>query len=411
LPTCPAELSLYEAISMQKPLPARELSQAEIEGYMDGRLRRHARESDRIEAMLPSSCVQNHAANLAFLPDGSLACVWFGGTMEGMGDISVWMSRLTPGSDRWSAATALTSNPARSEQNPVLFLAPDGIVWLFHTSQPGGRQEECEINFRRSSDGGATFGPSHVLGDFRGIFVRQPLCLGPSGEWLLPGFRCVAPEQGRWTGGADRGVMLISRDDGRHWQTQDVPDSLGAVHMNPVATAIGPMPAFYRDRYARQVRKSLSTDGGLTWSAPKATDLPNNNSSIQAIRLSDGQIAMVLNPINASMSDQRRASLYDEIEEGEADPVGNDGAVWGVPRAPLSLMQSADNGETFSLRRDLETGSGYCLTNNSKDGLNKEYSYPSVLQGPDGALHIAYTYHRRAIKYVRLDAPLGGKLP
>ncbi len=26
--------------------------------------------------------------------------------------------------------------------------------------------------------------------------------------------------------------------------------------------------------------------------------------------------------------------------------------------------------------------------------------YPSITQGPDGALHVAYTYYRRAIKYV-----------
>ena len=51
------------------------------------------------DAYLPSPCIQNHAANLAFLPDGTLTCVWFGGTMEGMGDISVYMSRLAPGAD------------------------------------------------------------------------------------------------------------------------------------------------------------------------------------------------------------------------------------------------------------------------------------------------------------------------
>ena len=68
----------------------------------------------------------------------------------------------------------------------------------------------------------------------------------------------------------------------------------------------------------------------------------------------------------------------------------------------MTLAMSWNNGATFPLRRDLETGSGYCLSNNSAEGLNREYSYPSILQGPDGALHIAYTYHRRAIKYVRL---------
>lgn len=390
---------------MTKAMTPGELSYAETEGYMDGLLRPHAQDTNRTEAMLPSPCVQNHAANLCWLPDGTLACVWFGGTMEGMGDISVWLSRLAPGSDRWSQAERLSHRVDRSEQNPVLFVAPDGEVWLFHTSQPGGRQDECEIHTRRSSDGGRTFGAPERLGDFRGVFVRQPPRLGPQGEWLLPGFRCVTPPEGRWTGSLDTAVMLVSRDAGKSWSATEVPDSLGAVHMNPIAAEDGVMPAFYRDRFANRVRRSLSRDGGLTWSKPTETDMPNNNSSVQAIRLSDLRVALVGNPVNAAMSDQRRTSLYDEIDD--ADSAGGEtgatgGAIWGVPRAPLVLALSRDNGATFPEMRSLEEGSGYCLTNNSKDGLNKEYSYPSILAGPEGDLHIAYTYHRRAIKYVRL---------
>lgn len=383
-------------------MPARELLPTETQAYMDGLLRPHATEADRIEAMLPSPMVQNHAANLFWLPGGVLACVWFGGTMEGMSDISVYISRLEPGADRWSAAEKLTDAVDRSEQNPVLFVAPDGLVWLFHTSQPGGRQDLCEIRYRQSQDGGRSFGPSQRLGDFTGVFVRQPMQIGPQGEWLLPGFRCVTPDQGKWTGGLDTAVMLLSRDQGATWQAVDVPDSLGAVHMNPVPGQGGVTPAFYRHRFAEWVQRSLSRDGGLTWGAPQPTDQPNNNSSVQAVRLADGRIAMVLNPVNAMMSDQRRASLYDELE-GE-DEAGTGTAIWGVPRGPLSLVYSTDNGATFPARRDLETGDGYCLTNNSKEGLNREYSYPSILQGPDGRLHIAYTYHRRAIKYVCLPA-------
>ena len=376
---------------------------------MDGILRRHATEPDRIEAFLPSPCIQNHAANLCWLPDGTLACTWFGGTMEGMGDISIWLSRLAPGATRWSEAERLSDAADRSEQNPVLWVAPGGAVWLFHTSQPGGRQDQCEIFHRVSTDGGASFGAAARLGDFRGIFVRQPPQLGPGGEWLLPGFRCVTPPEGAWTGGLDTACLLVSRDQGASWTVTEVPESLGAVHMNPVAARGGVMPAFYRDRFAQSVRRSLSTDGGLSWGPAEPVDLPNNNSSIQVIRLRDGRLALVGNPVNAAMSDQRRASLYDEIEGSEAAPQGAGGtggavtgAVWGVPRAPLVLAFSSDEGAQFPERRVLEEGSGYCLSNNSRDGLNREYSYPSVLEGPDGSLHLAYTYHRRAIKYLRL---------
>ena len=89
-------------------------------------------------------------------------------------------------------------------------VTPDGKVWLFHTSQPGGRQDECEVHYRRSRDGGETFGETRRLGDFRGVFVRQPPCLGPKGEWLLPGFRCVTPPQGRWSRGWSAGRRACS---------------------------------------------------------------------------------------------------------------------------------------------------------------------------------------------------------
>jgi predicted neuraminidase len=374
---------------------------------MDGRL--HPRVGGGVDAFLPSPMVQNHAANLHFLPDGRLACVWFGGTMEGMGDISVYMSTLGP--DGWSPARRLSDDPARSEQNPVLFTAPGGAVWLFHTSQPGGRQDECEIVARISHDGGRNFGPARRIGDFRGVFVRQPITLGPAGEWLLPGFRCVTPAAGRWTGDIDSAVMLVSSDQGQSWHAVEVPGSLGAVHMNPVAPQAGTMPAFYRDRYAQWVKRSLSTDGGLTWTAPQPTDLPNNNSSVQATRLADGRIAMVLNPISAAQSDARRASLYDEIPDengGEAEVLAvSEGpkAVWGVPRAPMTLAISSDNGATFPVRINLDHGSGHALSNNSAAGVNRELSYPSILQDRDGHLHIAYTYHRRAIRYLRIDIP------
>lgn len=381
------------------------LTHEQVAALMNGRVRAVA--PGRSEAYLPSPCVQNHAANLSVLPDGTLACIWFGGTMEGMGDISVYLSRLAPGSDRWSISEKLSDDPQKSEQNPLLFNAPDGKVWLLYTSQTSGHQDGAVVKRRISVDGGRTFGPVSVLCDIPGTFVRQPIIVNGRGEWLLPVFRCIGRPGTRWTGDADTAAVLISSDAGESWTMHDVPDSIGAVHMNIVPLGSETMVALYRNRFAEQVLRSESHDGGRTWSAPAPTDLPNNNSSVQAVALSDGRIAIVYNHANAFMSDARRLSLYDEIEGDEetasvVEEITGRKAVWGVPRAPLSLAFSADGGRTFPNRHDLELGDGYCLSNNSKDGVNREFSYPSILAEGD-TIHVAFTYFRRAIKYIRLS--------
>ncbi|WP_081162132.1 sialidase family protein [Ensifer aridi] len=383
----------------------------EVPPRMTGEVAAIPGEPGRYEAFLPSPSVQNHAANLGFLPDGALSCVWFGGTMEGMGDISVYMSRLEPGTSRWSDPEKMSDDREKSEQNPLIFTAPDGRVWLLFTSQTSGNQDGAVVKRRISADGGKSFGPADVLCDIPGTFVRQPVVVNGAGNWLLPVFRCVSQPGRRWTGDVDRAAVLISRDEGKSWTMEEVPDSIGAVHMSIVPSGGDAMVAFYRNRFATNVLSSRSQNGGLHWTPPEPVDLPNNNSSIQAVRLKNGAIAMVYNHSNASTSDARRHSLYDEIEGEGGEVSGTSGeaiasarpAVWGVPRAPLSLAFSTDNGRSFPRRIDLDTGDGFCLSNNSKDSLNREFSYPSIVEDGEGRLHIAYTYFRRAIKYVRLE--------
>ena len=95
-----------------------------ILGSTDGVVR-SSEQGGRSDALLPAPQVQNHAANLAFLPDNSLGCVWFAGTQEGVPDISVWFSALAPGSDQWSTPVQLSDDPSRSEQNPILHVVDD----------------------------------------------------------------------------------------------------------------------------------------------------------------------------------------------------------------------------------------------------------------------------------------------
>lgn len=362
----------------------------------------------RIEAFIPTPCVQNHAAFLLPLPGGDLGCVWFGGTQEGVPDISVHFSRLAAGADRWSPAERLSDDPTRSEQNPLLFHAPDGRLWLLWTAQVSGNQDTAIIRRRISADAGRNWGPVETLFGEQpgfGTFIRSPIVVLDNGDWLLPIWRCTKPPAGAWTGDLDTSSVMISADAGATWTEHAVPGSTGCVHMSIVDLRDGTLVAFYRSRWADRVHVSRSSDGGRNWSATVPTDLPNNNSSVMATRLADGRLAMVYNHSSAADATGRRLSLYDDIggeDLAPAAPPTGRSAFWGAPRAPMTLALSADQGRTWPVRRNLETGDGYCLTNNSKDRLNREFSYPSLCQTPDGALHIAYTYWRQAIKYVRV---------
>lgn len=365
-------------------------------------------DSARLEAFIPTPCVQNHAAFLLPLPGGDMGCVWFGGTQEGVPDISVHFSRLVAGADRWSTAERLSDDPTRSEQNPLLFNAPDGKLWLLWTAQVSGNQDTAIIRRRISTDGGRSWGPIEtLLGEQPGFgtFIRSPIVVLDNGDWLLPIWRCTKPPAGAWTGDLDTSSVMISSDAGATWTEHAVPGSTGCVHMSIVDLRDGTLVAFYRSRWADSIYVARSSDGGRSWSAPVPTELPNNNSSVMATRLADGRLAMVYNHASAADATGRRLSLYDDIggdDLAPAAPSSGRSAFWGAPRAPMTLALSADQGRTWPVRRNLETGDGYCLTNNSKDRLNREFSYPALCQTPDGALHIAYTYWRQAIKYVRV---------
>ena len=132
----------------------------------DGVIRPSENDSHVLTAMLPSSCPQNHAANILPLPDGALMCVWFAGTQEGIADISVWGSRLPAGGMQWSDAVKLSHDDTRSEQNPVLFLAPDNVLWLLWTAQISGNQDTAIVRYRKSDDLGQTWGEINPVRSF-----------------------------------------------------------------------------------------------------------------------------------------------------------------------------------------------------------------------------------------------------
>ena len=233
--------------------------------------------------------------------------------------------------------------------------------------------------------------------DDAGTFIRQPIVTLANGHLLLPVFKCrIAPGE-KWSGHNDNNGVYRSTDEGKSWRFTEVPDSLGCVHMNIVPVSETHLIAFCRSRWADFIYRTESHDAGATWHAPQPTSLPNNNSSIQCTRLSDGRLAMVYNHSSAANATGRRTSLHDDPEVGETaatQSIEGRQAFWGAPRGPLTLVFSTGDGRSWHGRQDIDTSDGFCLTNNSVSRANRELSYPVLLEGPGNRLDIAFTWFR-----------------
>ncbi len=351
----------------------------------DGRFRASA-VAGLEEAYLPPIFASSHAANLLRLKSGDVLCVWFSGSWEGNSDVAIVMSRLRAGAQQWSSPQVIDHHPGESYQNPVVFQAADGTLWIFHTTQPAGQgQANAKVLVTKSMDDGKTWSAPAVLFDQPGSFVRQPLVVLPHGRWLLPMY--VTPSRGITKGAeTNYSIVKISSDQGKHWRTCPIPNSNGYVQPDVVELQADHYVAFFRSRYADAIYKSQSNDG-CTWTAPQKTQLPNNNSSIQATKLHDGNLVIAFNNVRAT------------IAKGKPQ---------AAPRKPLSIALSEDQGKTWRWVRDLETGisnarqTAVGQANRNVPG-REEYSYPSVIQTADGKIVVAYTYRRFTIKVVRFD--------
>ena len=330
-----------------------------------------------MEAYLPMIFPSSHASNLLALPNGDLLCFFFSGTEEGESGISILMSRLNHGSNRWTAPAVLSYRNGWSNQNPVPFRAPDGRLWLFHTSQVAGKGQTTAVIFSLTSDDeGLTWTAPQTLFPQPGSFDRQPLVIFHK-EWLFPVYHSASAGIVK-NAQNDYSAVKISKDHGKTWSECRVPGSGGLVQMNIAKLSNGNLAAFFRSRYADWVYKSASDDG-CNWSPPAPTRLPNNNASIQVARLEDGHLVIAFN--NAQATKTR-------------------GQPRTAPRTILSVALSIDGGKTWPWVRDIQAGNE---PPKYYPAESPEYSYPSVTQSPDGKIQLTFTFRRETIKYVTFD--------
>ncbi|MBB4038148.1 alpha-L-rhamnosidase [Dysgonomonas hofstadii] len=305
-------------------------------------------------AKLPSV----HSATIEETPTG-LVTAFFGGEYEGHSNVGIYVSRQVD--SHWTTPVRVAEGIVNATEkkacyNPVLYQVPGKELILFYKT--GNNVQDWTGYLIRSFDHGVTWSAPEALPEgFLGPTKNRPLLVDGT---LICG---SSTENKGW-----QVHFEFTKNSGKTWsKTQPLNDNKwDIIQPSILSHKDGRLQMLCRSRNGAVV-SSFSSDKGKSWGEPFALDLPNNNSGIDAITLQDGRFLIVYNHVKASES-----------------------AYLDKKRTPLNVAVSED-GIHWTESLVLE------------DSPVKEYSYPSVIQGKDGMIHIVYTWRREKIKYVKVD--------
>lgn len=309
---------------------------------------------------------QCHASTIAQTSAG-LVAAWFGGKHENNPDVGIWLSRQKDG--KWTKPVEVTNGVQSDELrypcwNPVLCQPSDGPLLLFYKVGPS--PSTWWGMMMTSDDAGKTWSTPRKLGEDERLGEKNPNLAGPvknkpiqlkDGSLLCPS----SSEHNRWRVHFER-----TKDLGKTWEViGPINDgsTFGAIQPSILTYADGKMQILCRTQQG-VVGQAWSEDGGATWSDITATRLPNPNAGTDAVTLANG----------------RQLLVYNHTTRDKEFPSG---------RNMLNVAISTD-GRDWKPVLTLERDKG-------------EYSYPAVIQTPDGKVHVAYTFRRQSVKHVVLD--------
>ena len=258
--------------------------------------------------------------------------------------------------DRVSASREL-SRYVKKVGNPLLFSDPGGRLWLVYVTIAVGGWSGSSLNITWSDDGGSNWSKSQrlTLSPFFNIseLVRnRPLPLS-SGGFAVPIYHeCLGyfPEI----------LWLQSRSNSPEVHFKKSRMTGGNSFIQPSVVVLSPSAAraFYRCRsYEKAIGTAITNDTGKNWSELQTLSLPNPDSALDALLLSDQRILLVFNDSTANRENLRLAVSHDQ------------GRHW----TRIATLDSEPRGE---------------------------FSYPYMIRTEDGRIHLVYTWDRKRIAHV-----------
>ncbi len=241
------------------------------------------------------------------MPDDSLVClIYSGGPSEPHDDNVVLIVRSVDNGATWSAPEVLFQHSTRGVWATEIFTDTQHPLAFVHTFDAASHYLELNTFISSTTDAGHTWSaPVSLPAAFHSVVVRQGITLR-DGAWLFPIYWHEARSNWDWQRNGKAFVrhtswrfasgIMTSRDEGRSWSTHGrIASDLDLWEPNVVEVAPGKLVMLLRAEGAATKYRADSVDGGLTWSAPYATDIPDSNSKISLLRHEDA-VFMLHNP-------------------------------------------------------------------------------------------------------------------
>jgi predicted neuraminidase len=350
------------------------------------------------QAIFPPEPKHNHASCLIATARGHFLAAWYSGSGERKSDdVVIEGAWLVPGRASWGPRFLMADTPGYPDCNPALF-GYGGLLWLFWPTILDHRWEGALLKYQVTDRPlealrpirWARSGVIHVTPDSAGfaaameqslatltpeerarhksdvenfkarsrdllyqrlgwmprvhpIFLSSNLEEKHPGRWILP----------LYSDTFSTSIMAFSDDEGKTWQTGRPMIGFGNIQPSLVRRKDKSLLALMRDNGPHhKIRRSTSSDDGMTWIPAVDTALPNPGSGIEVLMLRSGNFALI----------------YNDTPRG---------------RHSLAVSLSDDEGETWKWTRHIER----------REPGKGSFHYPSITQAWEGeTIHATYTH-------------------
>lgn len=288
-----------------------------------------------------------HCAALAEVAPGELLAVAYAFSYETSPDSRLVASRFVDGA--WTPSRTLVDPPGVPVGNPVIAAGKGGRLHLWYVALHGETWREGRIVHAASDDGGRSWRGHAPVHARAGLMTKaRPVELDAAA--LLPVY-----DERLWCS-----HVLVADDLRGPWRLHGDTTARGATIQPVVAPLPGGRLLMLSRSSQGSVYRSISVDGGRSWTASQPTALPNPNAGIDLLALPGGDLLLAFNP----------------------DAHG---------RERIAVARSSDAGRSWSAPHVLEQVDG-------------ELSYPFLLRTAAGQVHLVYTQQRTRIVHRTLDA-------